>query len=82
VSPTPLQFGPLPQPPPPDPDDQPSQSPEIPQPLIVIDLTAWPQVQARLPVAVPITLLIQALELTLGQLRELYIQSEVQRMRT
>ena len=52
------------------------------QALIIIDLAAWPQVQARLPVATPITLLMQALELTLGQLRELYIQSEVQRMRT
>jgi len=45
------------------------------RPLITIDLSAWPQVQTHLPLGTPLPLIIQALELTLAQLRELLIQA-------
>ncbi|HUT20757.1 MAG TPA: hypothetical protein VM366_16495, partial [Anaerolineae bacterium] len=48
---------------------------------ITVDVRAWPQIRAHVANGIPLTLAIQALELTLAQLRQLYIQSEVQRMR-
>jgi len=47
--------------------------------VISLDLSAWPQVQCQIPATVPLGLAIQATELMLSQLRELYIQSEIQR---
>jgi len=60
---------------------QESDTPPAPPtaPIISLDLSAWPQVQCQIPATVPLGLAIQATELMLSQLRELYIQSEVQR---
>ena len=82
-----LHLPPLPDAPPPDPvaDHLPRPGPEpapVPGPYaITVDVRAWPQIRSHVANGIPLTLAIQALELTLAQLRELYIQSEVQRMR-
>ncbi|MFL7810286.1 MAG: hypothetical protein AB8I80_16730 [Anaerolineae bacterium] len=60
--------------------DIPPGPPPTPQPPIIrIDLTAWPKIQTHIPVTVPVQYAITALENTLAQLRELYIQAEIQR---
>ena len=68
--------------------DIPPGPPPTPQPptvrrahdaVIRIDLTAWPKIQTHIPVTVPVQYAITALENTLAQLRELYIQAEIQR---
>jgi len=82
---TTLQLPPLPEAPPPDPvaDHLPRPGPGPgPSPYsITVDIRAWPQIRTHVANGIPLALAIQALELTLAQLREHYIQSEVQRMR-
>ena len=53
-----------------------------PAPILTVELSAWPQVRCQIPATVPLGLAIQALELVLAQLRELYIRAEVERLST
>ena len=84
---TTLTLPPLPVAPPPDPAAEhlprpgPAPCPSPDPYAITVDVRAWPQIRAHVANGIPLALAIQALELTLAQLREHYIQSEVQRMR-
>jgi hypothetical protein len=46
---------------------------------LLVDLTAWPQVQCQIPATIPLGLAITALETLLAQLRQLYVETEIAR---